>query len=85
MKGVVVEKAKPMREAMPWVASVVDALRAEFGDALIDAAIRGAIRDGRPTFYAEEAGQCIGTQATLPDATRCVSVGAFELAKGSRT
>lgn len=39
---------------------------------------------GPPTFYAEEAGQAIGTPATIPDPARCVSVGVVQLAKGSR-
>lgn len=43
-----------MREAMPWVASVVDGLRKEFGAETIDQAMRDAVRDGRPRFFAEE-------------------------------
>lgn len=79
-----VGKAKPMREAMPWVAAVVDELRKEFGAETIDAAIRGAVREGLPTFYACERGQVIGTPATMPDPARCVSVGVEQLAKGSK-
>jgi len=59
--------SKPMREAMPTVAAWIDDLRAAFGAETIDAAIRGAVRDGRATFYAEEGGRQLGTPATLPD------------------
>lgn len=48
-----------------------------------DPSIRGGMA-GPPTFYAEGAGQAIGTPATIPDPARCVSVGVVQLAKGSR-
>ena len=69
---------------MPTVAAWIDDLRAAFGAEVIDAAIRGAVRDGRATFFAAEAGHQLGTPATLPDRERCVSVGVEQLAKGSR-
>ena len=59
-------------------------LAEHFGGETIDAAIRAAVRDGRPTFFAEEAGHQLGKRATLPDPQRCVQVGMVELAKGSR-
>lgn len=43
-----------------------------------------AVRDGRPTFFAEEAGHQLGTRATLADPGRCVSVGVEPVARGSR-
>lgn len=78
-----VGKVKPMREAMPWVASVIEGLRREFGAGTVDQAMRQGLA-GMPTFYAEEAGRTVGTRATLPDPGRCVSVGVVELAKGSK-
>lgn len=75
---------KPMRSAMPTVAAFIDAMRGAFGAETIDQAMRDAVRDGLPTFYAQENGQTIGTPATLADPERCVSVGVEQLAKGSR-
>ena len=73
-----------MRDVMPQCAAFIDYLRAEFGADAVDPSIRAAVRDGMPTFYAEEGGHQLGTPATLPDPARCVSIGLVELAKGSR-
>lgn len=58
------EKAKPMRLAMPAVAAWIDQLRDAFGAESINAAIKAGI-DGQPTFYASENGIEVGTP--LPD------------------
>ena len=73
-----------MRAAMPTVAAFIDAMRGAFGAETIDRAMRDGMA-GLPTFYAEEAGQVIGTPATMPDPARCVSVGVEQIGKGSRT
>lgn len=73
-----------MRDSMPQCAAFVDYLRAEFGADAVDPSIRAAVRDGLPTFYAEEGGHQLGESATLGDPARCVSVGVEQLAKGSR-
>jgi len=54
------EKAKPMRLAMPTVAAWIDELRAAFGKDAVDQAIRAGM-DGQPTFHARENGQEVGT------------------------
>jgi hypothetical protein len=68
---------------MPATAAFVDYLRAEFGAESVDPSIRAGLK-GDATFCAEEAGHQLGTPATRPDPARLVSVGAFEMAKGSR-
>ncbi len=60
--------SKPLRLAMPKTAEFIDALRAAYGAATIDSAIRAGI-DGQPTFWAAEAGHEIGTRATTPGAS----------------
>lgn len=54
--------AKPMREQMPKVSEFVDACRSVWGGALVGEMIRSAIKDGEPTFYAEEGGASIGVK-----------------------
>lgn len=56
---------KPLRQTMPAVAAWVDDLRAAFGRASVDAAIRAGL-DGQPTFYATENGHTVGTPAKPP-------------------
>lgn len=50
---------KPMRQAMPLVASFIDDLRSAFGADEINAQIRGGLQ-GLPTFWAKEGGREIG-------------------------
>ena len=51
---------KAARHAMPLVTAFIDDLRAAFGADEINALIRGATRDGLPTFYACEGGHSVG-------------------------
>jgi hypothetical protein len=51
---------KSLRDQMPQVAAFVDDLRAAFGAAQIDGAIRAGLR-GRPYFWAREGSHEIGT------------------------
>lgn len=47
---------------MPTVAAFLDGLRAEFGTATIDAAIRAGLRpDANFRFFAQEGGHSLGT------------------------
>lgn len=71
--------SKPMRHEMPTVAGWIDALRAEFGAASIDASIRGGLK-GLSTFHAEEAGHTLGTPVFGPRAD-LVEVGLSEPAR----
>lgn len=64
--------SKPLRQSMPTVAAWIDDLRAAFGDAQINAAIRAGM-DGQPTFYASENGIEIGVRAPY-DANKAVSM-----------
>ena len=59
-----------MRDAIPTVSEFVDACRGVFGVSTINNMIRDGI-DGRPTLYASEAGESIGTPA--PKAALSVS------------
>lgn len=54
-------QAKPLRERMPWVASMIDAHRAEFGAEATNDAIRRGLA-GEPTFHSTENGEEVGTQ-----------------------
>lgn len=70
--------AKPLRQAMPETAALIDNLRAAFGAEMIDSAIRAGL-DGQPTFWARENGQEVGTPqppdempAVEPECLRCV-------------
>lgn len=53
---------KPLREAMPTVATWIDELREAFGADTINSAIRNGMAGGTH-FYAEECGQQIGCEA----------------------
>ncbi len=57
-------KKANLRLAMPKVTELIDALRAEFGAAEINAAIRAGL-EGQATFWASENGHEIGCR--LPD------------------
>ena len=48
------------RTSMPLVTAFIDDLRAAFGADEINVLIRGATRDGLPTFYACEGGHSVG-------------------------
>lgn len=54
------EKAKPMRQAMPFTASIIDDFRTTWPEAGVVQAVRAGI-DGQPTFHANENGQEVGT------------------------
>ena len=58
--GVGLSAPKPLRDSMPTVADFIDAAREVFGTAEVNASIRSGMA-GKPTFYAEESGQSIGT------------------------
>ena len=49
-----------MREQMPQVAAIIDALREAFGAEVVDAAIRRGMRGGQG-FHATENGHEVGT------------------------
>ena len=67
------EKAKPMRHAMPTVTAWIDDLRAAYGNDAVDPAIRAGI-DGQPTFHAREGGHEVGTPIPYdPERTIVVS------------
>lgn len=50
-----------LRDAMPETAAWIDQLREVFGADAIDGSIRRGLQ-GAPTFWAEEAGQEVGTK-----------------------
>ena len=50
-----------MRDQMPIAAAFIDDLRTAFGTEQINGAIRSAIKDGRPHFWARENGNELGT------------------------
>lgn len=50
-----------LRDQMPETAAFIDALRREFGAAMIDGQIRKGLRGEAPAFYAEEGGRAVGT------------------------
>ncbi|QCP48287.1 hypothetical protein FAZ95_03245 [Trinickia violacea] len=54
---------KPVGHPMPEIAAFVAELKAAFGDAVIDEAIRRG-KAGEPTFYARENGRSVGTAST---------------------
>lgn len=72
--------AKPLRQAMPGTAAMIDSLRAAFGAGMIDAAIRAGI-DGQPTFWARENGHEVGTPHVANErpasAPRCILCAHF--------
>lgn len=51
--------SKPLREAMPTVTAIIDDLRANFGQVVVEA-IRGGM-EGQQTFHAIENGHEVGT------------------------
>lgn len=53
-------KPKPLRESMPFTASIIDDFRAHWPEAGIVQAVRAGI-DGQQTFHARENGQEVGT------------------------
>ena len=53
-------KKVSMREQMPQVAAIIDALREAFGAEVVDAAIRRGMRGGQG-FHATENGHEVGT------------------------
>lgn len=57
------------RDLMPITTEFIDAARDVFGVADINASIRSGI-SGKPTFYAEENGQVIGTRMPPSDQFR---------------
>jgi len=54
------------RDQMPTTTEFVDAARLVFGAVEVNASIRAGIA-GKPTFYAAENGQVIGTKAPPSD------------------
>ncbi|MDE1184278.1 hypothetical protein [Paraburkholderia sp.] len=54
---------KPVLHPMPEIAAFVANLKAAFGDAEIDDAIRRG-KAGEPTFHASENGRSVGTAST---------------------
>lgn len=54
------EKAKPMRQAMPFTASIIDDFRSNWPEAGVVQAVRAGL-DGQPTFHAKENGHEVGT------------------------
>ena len=53
-------RPKNARELMPKVSAWLDDLRGAFGADWIDAQIKAATTEGRPTFYASENGRRVG-------------------------
>ena len=51
---------KPLRQTMPFTASIIDDFRANWPEAGVVQAVRAGL-DGQPTFHAKENGQEIGT------------------------
>lgn len=51
---------KPLRQAMPFTASIIDDFRSKWPEAGIVQAVRAGL-DGQPTFHATENGQEVGT------------------------
>lgn len=54
-------KRGSLRDAMPETAAWIDQLREAFGADVIDVSIRRGLQ-GKPTFWAEEGGQEVGTR-----------------------
>lgn len=53
-------RPKQARELMPKVTAWLADLRGAFGDEWIDAQIKAATTEGRPTFHASEGGRRVG-------------------------
>lgn len=53
-------RPKNARELMPKVTAWLDDLRGAFGADWIDAQIKAATTEGRPTFHASEGGRRVG-------------------------
>ena len=54
--------SKPLRQATPWVTSIIDDFRDNWPESGIVESVKAGI-DGQPTFWAKENGQEIGTRA----------------------
>lgn len=67
-EGVVRYTAGELRAQMPAISAWLDGLRAAFGTATINAAIKDGIA-GRPVFYATENGIEVGTPLPIPYGT----------------
>ncbi|MBK5915136.1 hypothetical protein [Rhodocyclus purpureus] len=59
------KEKKPLRKLMPETAEFIDAARAAFGAADVDAALRAGV-SGQPAFWAGEAGNEVGTRSPVP-------------------
>lgn len=51
---------KPLRQAMPFTASIIDDFRSKWPEAGVVQAVRAGL-DGQPTFHAKENGHEVGT------------------------
>lgn len=59
-----------LKTLMPETARFVAAAREAFGADLVNPAIRAAIHDGQPTFYARENGIEVGHREDIPEERR---------------
>lgn len=56
--------AKDLRQEMPSTAAFLDSLRNTFGADMINGQIRQSVKNGKPTFWARENGNMLGTRDT---------------------
>ena len=68
---------KPLRQAMPLTAAVIDEFRTAFGAEEINLSIKAGI-EGQPTFHARENGQEVGTPL-LYDPSKAISLADMAL------
>lgn len=66
---------KPLRQAMPFTASIIDDFRSNWPEAGVVQAVRAGI-DGQPTFHAKENGHEVGTPIPY-DQTKASSLAAL--------
>lgn len=71
------KEKKPMRQAMPWVTSIIDDFRTHWPEAGVVQAIRAGL-DGQQTFHARENGHEVGTPIHH-DESRAVSMADIHL------